>query len=152
MLQRYLAKFKETLLGLSKFEIKHIPKEENSPVDLLSKLASTKSSSTLKSMVEEVLPSPCAIFQVEIEDWRTPIVEYINKGFTPEDSREAKRLIQKASWYTVIEGKLFRRGLSTPLLKCIGPSETWYVLTEVHEGSCGHHISGKSLARKSLRA
>jgi hypothetical protein len=52
----------------------------------------------------------------------------------------------------VVEGKLFRRGLSTPLLKCIAPSETCYVLTEVHEGSCGHHIGGKSLARNFLRA
>jgi hypothetical protein len=50
----------------------------------------------------------------------------------------------------VIEGQLFRRGLSTPLL--LGPSEVWYVLTEVYEGSCDHHIRGKSLARKSLRA
>jgi ribonuclease HI len=97
LLQRYLAKVKESLLGLSKFEIKHIPREEKSRADLLSKLASTKSSSTLKSVVEEVLPSPCAILQVENEDWRTAIVEYITKGSTTEDSREAKRLIQKAS-------------------------------------------------------
>jgi hypothetical protein len=90
-----LAKVKESLLGLSKFEIKHIPREEDSRANLISKLASTKSSSTLKSVVDEVLPSPCAIFHVEIEDWRTPIVEYITKGSTPEDSREAKRLIQK---------------------------------------------------------
>jgi hypothetical protein len=26
------------------------------------------------------------------------------------------------------------------------------VLTEVHEGSCGHHVDEKSLARKSLQA
>jgi hypothetical protein len=119
------------------FEINHIPREENSRVDLLSKLASTKSSSTLKSVVEEVLLFPCAILQVENEDWRTPIVEYITKGSISADAREAKWLVQKASRYTVIEGQLFRRGLSTPLLKCIGPSETWYVLTEVHKGSCG---------------
>jgi hypothetical protein len=145
-----LAKVKESLLGLSKFEIKHIPREENSRADLL--LASTKSSSTLKSVVEEVLPSPCAILQIKGDDWRTPIIEYITKGSLPKDTREAKKLVQKASQYTVIEGQLFRRGLLIPLLKCIGPSEVWYILTEVHEGSCGHHIRGKSLARKSLRA
>jgi hypothetical protein len=147
-----LAKVKECLLGLSKFEIKHIPREENSRADLLSKLASTKSSSTLKSEVEEVIPSPCAILQLEVEDCRTPIVEYIIKGSFPEDPREVKKLVQKASWYTVIEGQLFIRGLSTPLLKCIGPPETWYVITKVHERSCGHHIGGESFVRKSLRA
>jgi hypothetical protein len=51
----------------------------------------------------------------------------------------------------VVEGQSFRRGISTPLLKCIGPSEVWYVLVEVYEGSCGHHIDDKSLARKALR-
>jgi hypothetical protein len=63
LLQRYLAKVKESLLGLSKFEIKHIPREENSRADLLSNLASTKSPSTLK-LVVEVLPFPCAILQM----------------------------------------------------------------------------------------
>jgi hypothetical protein len=70
----------------------------------------------------------------------------------PENRQEAKKLIQKASRYSVIEGQLFRRGLSTPFLKYIGSYEVWYVHTEVHEGSCGHHIGGKSLAKKSLRA
>jgi hypothetical protein len=64
LLQMYLAKVKESPLRLSKFEIKHIPSEENSRADLLSKLASTKSSSTLKSVVEEVLPSPRVVLQV----------------------------------------------------------------------------------------
>jgi hypothetical protein len=52
----------------------------------------------------------------------------------------------------MIEGHLFRKGISTPLLKCIGREEVWYVLTEIHEGSYGHHVGAKSLARKALRA
>jgi hypothetical protein len=41
-------------------------------------------------VVEEVLPSPYAILQVESEDWRIPIIEYITKGTIPADAREAK--------------------------------------------------------------
>ena len=52
----------------------------------------------------------------------------------------------------MVEGHLFRKGVSVPLLKCIGPEEVGYVLAEIHEGSCGHHIGAKSLARKALRA
>ena len=52
----------------------------------------------------------------------------------------------------MIEGHLFRKGVSTPLLKCIGPEDVGYVLAEIHEGSCGYHIGAKSLARKALRA
>jgi hypothetical protein len=44
-------------------------------------------------VVEEVLPSPGAILQVEVEDWKAPIVEYITKGSTPKDPREAKKLV-----------------------------------------------------------
>jgi hypothetical protein len=53
--------------------------------------------------------------------------------------------------FAKIEGHLFRKGISTPLLKCIGPEEVWYVLAEIHEGSCEHHVGAKSLARKALR-
>jgi hypothetical protein len=37
------------------------------------------------------------------------------------------------------------------LLKCIGPTEVWYILAEIDEGSYGLHGGGKSLARKALR-
>jgi hypothetical protein len=76
---------------------------------------------------------------------------YIAKGILPPDQKEARQIVRKSTRYAVIEWHLFRNGLSTPLLKCIGPSEVWYILAEVHEGSCGHHIGRKSLARKSLR-
>jgi ribonuclease HI len=40
IMQKYIAKVRDALVGLSKFEIRHIPKEENSCADLLTKLAS----------------------------------------------------------------------------------------------------------------
>jgi ribonuclease HI len=152
LMQKYLALVKESLMGLSKFEIRHVPRLENSRADLLTKLASTKSASALHSVVEEVIPTPGAVLQIDDEDWRISLKNYIHKGMMFNDQKEAKQVVQKSTQYVVIEGQLFSRGLSTPLLKCIGPLETWYVLAEVHEGSCGHHIGGKSLARKSLRA
>jgi ribonuclease HI len=47
LMQKYLALVKESLNGLSKFEIKHVPRHENSRADLLLKLASTQSTSAL---------------------------------------------------------------------------------------------------------
>ena len=63
-MQKYLAKVRDALVGLSKFEIKHIPREENARAYLLSKLASTKKASNYHSVVEEVLPYPCLTLQV----------------------------------------------------------------------------------------
>ncbi|GKV47147.1 hypothetical protein SLEP1_g54067 [Rubroshorea leprosula] len=38
-----------------------------------------------------------------------------------------------------------------PLLRCLTPYEAEYAVREVHEGVCGTHIDGKTLARKLLR-
>jgi hypothetical protein len=151
-MQKYLVKVRDALVGLSKFEIKHIPREENTRADLLSKLASTKKASNYHSMIEEVLPYPSLTLQVLVADRRTPLIDYIERGVMPEDDKEAKHIVKKATRFTVIEGHLFRNGISTPLLKCIGPEEVWNVLVEIHEGSCGHHVGAKSLARKAQRA
>ena len=48
-------------------------------------------------------------------------------------------------------GNLYKRGFSTPILKCMGKEDANYVLREVHEGICGNHIRARSLATKTLR-
>ncbi|MCI45245.1 hypothetical protein A2U01_0066484, partial [Trifolium medium] len=54
--------------------------------------------------------------------------------------------------YVILEEKLYRRGFSIPLLKCIEEGQIEYILNEIHEGINGQHIGGHSLARKALRA
>jgi hypothetical protein len=48
--------------------------------------------------------------------------------------------------------KLYKRGFSTPLLLCVGELESQRIMKEIHEGSCGNHIGGRSLAGKVIRA
>ena len=38
-----------------------------------------------------------------------------------------------------------------PLLKCATPSEAQYIMKEIHEGTCGNHTGGQSLAFKAQR-
>ncbi|GKV36665.1 hypothetical protein SLEP1_g44771 [Rubroshorea leprosula] len=40
---------------------------------------------------------------------------------------------------------------SMPLLRCLTPYEAEYAVREVHEGVCGTHIGGRTLAQKLLR-
>jgi len=54
--------------------------------------------------------------------------------------------------HTVIEGRLFKIGFSTPIVKCLNLDEAAYALEEVHEGIVGQHLEGRALARKILRA
>jgi ribonuclease HI len=152
ILQKYLAKVNESIQGLSGFEIQPIPREQNHQADILSKLASTKNVGNSRSVVEETLQNTCVVLQAEVSDWRTQIQQYISQGQLPMDLDECRKIVKRAAQFRLVHGHLYRRGTSVPLLKCIGPSEVWYVLAEIHEGSCGLHGGGKSLARKTLRA
>ena len=70
LLQRYLIKVKELVKEFSDIEFRHVPREENVKVDILSKLASTKPGGNNQSLIQETLklPSitePLPIFSVD---------------------------------------------------------------------------------------
>ena len=51
----------------------------------------------------------------------------------------------------MVDEVLYRRGHSLPLLRCVLPEEAKAILQEVHEGFCGDHTGGQSLALKVMR-
>ncbi|GKV46240.1 hypothetical protein SLEP1_g53239 [Rubroshorea leprosula] len=61
------------------------------------------------------------------------------------------RLRKKASRYTLVDGVLYKRSFSLPLLRCLNPYKAKYILWEVHEGVCGSHAGTRTLAHKVLR-
>ncbi|KAI9119945.1 hypothetical protein K1719_008914 [Acacia pycnantha] len=71
---------------------------------------------------------------------------------SPLKTTEAKKLTREAVVYTMVEDHLYRKGLHTPMLKCLNMSESKYVLVEIHGGINGQHMGAKALARKALRA
>ncbi|XP_019416415.1 PREDICTED: uncharacterized protein LOC109327705 [Lupinus angustifolius] len=155
LLEKYLLKVKELMADFGEATIQHVPRESNARADILSKLASTKCLGNNWSVVQGTVyhPSVMAVEQVEILDnWTGPFIRYILHGNLPSDSKEKQRFLRCCSWYTLVRGTLYRRGFTTPLLKCLGPELADYVLREVHEGSCGHHLGAASLAKKVLRA
>ncbi|XP_061342484.1 uncharacterized protein LOC133288684 [Gastrolobium bilobum] len=85
-------------------------------------------------------------------DWRKPLVDYLEKGILPEDHLEARKLVRDVTQYTIVNDQLFRKGLHNPMLKCLSSEGAKYVLTEIYEGINDHHMGGKALARKALRA
>lgn len=52
---------------------------------------------------------------------------------------------KKIAWYILIEKDLYRRGFSTPLLKCLLGSEVKYILEELHNGICSLHSGKRTL-------
>ncbi|XP_062118729.1 uncharacterized protein LOC133832396 [Humulus lupulus] len=153
----YLERVRGYLGQLDGYSIEKIPRERNIHVDALAKLASTKDGDTLKSVPVEYLSRPSIIesdvhmISIPKESWANPIINYLKDGALPTEKREAQRLVYKVAQYTLVDGVLYKREFSVPLLRCVDDEEARKVLYEIHEGKCGNHASGPSTAMKSMR-
>ncbi|XP_057719199.1 uncharacterized protein LOC130933588 [Arachis stenosperma] len=154
LLHKYLEKVKSLSQKFEEVTVHHVPRERNTRADLLSKLASTKPGEGNRSLIQGMTREPAITLHVTSlgPSWLDPITDFLEHGKLPSDEKDAAKLRREAAKYAVIQGQLFRKGLNQPLLKCLHPDQTDYVLREVHEGCCGHHIGGKALARKLIRA
>ncbi|XP_074265833.1 uncharacterized protein LOC141588284 [Silene latifolia] len=73
------------------------------------------------------------------------------KGILPKDRHEARALRIKASIYTIINNIFFKVSQAGPYLRCLEPHEVKQVIEDIHDGCCGNHKGGRSLASKVLR-
>ncbi|XP_072081159.1 uncharacterized protein [Arachis hypogaea] len=85
-------------------------------------------------------------------DWRTDFIAYLQTDRVPDTTDNVKRFRKQASFFTLLNGTLYRRGFTRPLLKCLSKAEADIALSEAHEGICGTHTGARSLASKILRA
>ncbi|XP_057760018.1 uncharacterized protein LOC130980342 [Arachis stenosperma] len=154
LLQKYLEKVKDLSQKFEEVTIHHVPRERNTRADLLSKLASTKPGEGNRSLIQGMMREPAVTLHLSRlgPSWMDPITSFLENDKLPDDEKDATKLRREAAKYAIIQGQLFKKGLNQPLLKCLHPDQTNYVLREVHEGCCGHHIGGKALARKLIRA
>nr|KYP51927.1 Retrovirus-related Pol polyprotein from transposon 17.6 [Cajanus cajan] len=164
MMQKYYHTYQKLKTGFQELSVEHIPRENNTRADQLARLAATKKLGHLRTIIQQEIDHPSVesemFANVESEcaesndssDWRTEITAFLVNGITPTDPAESKRLRTQATRYVVIGGQLYRRGFSTPLLKCLNTSEADYVTREVHEGICGMHSGARTTVAKLLRA
>ncbi|RDX96131.1 Retrovirus-related Pol polyprotein, partial [Mucuna pruriens] len=155
---KYRDRAASTASSFDRFTLLHVPSEQKKRADLLAKLASTQRRGQQKIVIHEKLNTP-AIERSEILNigdkkatWMTPILDYLQKGATPEDLEKVLKTTKEATKYTILGQQLYRRGFSFPLLRCLEEEESSYVLKEVHEGAYGTHIGGRALASKIARA
>ncbi|XP_072073804.1 uncharacterized protein [Arachis hypogaea] len=91
------------------------------------------------------------VVQQEEEDWRNIFINYMRNGEIPE-GETPRSFRYKAAQYTLLEAELYKRGISIPLLKCLGPAEAETSLNELHGGICENHTGSRSLVTRTLRA
>ena len=83
-----------------------------------------------------------------INDWRTPLYKYLAMGELLIDIVVARKMKIKGARFTMIDGILYKRAFTMPLLKC---QEAKHDLAEVHSRVCGEQLGGSALTTKILR-
>uniref|UniRef100_A0A2N9HKP3 Uncharacterized protein n=1 Tax=Fagus sylvatica TaxID=28930 RepID=A0A2N9HKP3_FAGSY len=146
---------------LSEFDSTHVAqigREHNSHADVLAKLATALESDMQRTVCIETLEQPsfqdqeASVCSVNVRpSWMDPILGYIRDNKLPEDKKEARMIKQKAPRFWVSEeGQLYRRSFTGPYLLCVHPDKVNDFLFEIHEGICGSHTGGRSLAHRAL--
>jgi hypothetical protein len=94
---------------------------------------------------------PKIVNVVETPDWRGEIMTYLRGHYEPQDELQEKRLKQRARGYAVVNGELYKSGVTEPLLRCITCEKGLELLREIHSGFCGAHIGTRALAGKTIK-
>ena len=158
----YLGKVVEMIKDFTHFEIQQLPRSANRQADALANLGSKTDEELCRKISVEFLAEPSIDTAPSIEahvhevvsetvaSWMDPILNYILHGTEPTNKAEARKLRAVAARYTIVDGKLFKRSYTGPLLCCLADTEALQVLTEIHEGHCGNHPGGRTLAHKAM--
>jgi len=88
----------------------------------------------------------------EGDTWMTPYRRYLADGILPAEPEEGKKVKRNAARYTLVDGILFRHGFTHPILTCVSGDKCTRIMAELHEGICGSHVGGRSLASKVVCA
>jgi len=81
----------------------------------------------------------------------TPYRRYLADGILPAEPEEGNKIKRNAAIYTLVHGILFRHGFTHPILTWVSGNECTRIMAELHEGICGSHVGGRSLASKVIR-
>ena len=146
---------------LSEFDstpVAQIGREYNSHADILAKLATALESDMQRTVCIKILDQPSfqdqevSVLSITSQpSWMDLILSYLKDNKLPEERKEAKIIKQKAPRFWVSkEGLLYRRSFTGPYLLCVHSDKVKDFLFEIHEGICGSHTEGRSLAHRAI--
>jgi ribonuclease HI len=159
----YLDIVKKLAENFDSFNIEQVPRQDNVEADALAYLGSTlKMPPDTKIPIIHILTPATELkivnaLDAQIQDtgdksksWMQPILDYIQNDTIP-DGENPRTFKIKVSRFTLINGKLYRKSLAGPYLRCLEDPETREVLKDIHEGDCGNHTGARALCSKVLR-
>ena len=75
------------------------------------------------------------------DDWRKPIVNYLENP----DGINCRKIKYRALSYVIVGNDLFKKTPKGVLLKCLGETEAYAVVSNTHSGVCGTHQAGHKM-------
>jgi hypothetical protein len=100
----------------------------------------------------EDLPKDAATVMLVEAVWTKPYLAYLIRGELPEDPIHRRQVMRRSKAFTIINGELYKRSTTGVLQRCIAQEDGIALLREIHEGTCGHHASSRTLVAKAFRS
>jgi ribonuclease HI len=121
------------------FTLQHVDRSKNEEADVLAKEAA-RGEALPSDVFYHVIGTPAVrnpeglqittnagglriVNLIMAEDWRARITLFLQGYYRPSDVNEAKRLKHRSRDFTLIEGRLYKKGISQPMLKCVTETE-----------------------------
>ncbi|KAK5777126.1 hypothetical protein PVK06_045092 [Gossypium arboreum] len=153
LVARLIKEFKEIIFN-------YFPREENQLVDTLATLASmfkVNRETEIMPLQMSIYEVPAYCFSIEKEPdgqpWFHDVLEYIkNQRYPEQANKNDKRTIRRMAAGFVLDGDILcKKGKDQVLLRCVDTIESRKILEDIHEGICGTHANGFTMARKIMR-
>ncbi|KAL0405691.1 UNVERIFIED_CONTAM: hypothetical protein Slati_3883000 [Sesamum latifolium] len=158
-----MAEYQALILG--NVELEYLPRRDNKQADALAKLASIHSMTDKEARIpickswiippifsddeddtfQEEENHVMEVFEIEEEDWRQLLVDYLKYGKLPSDPRRRIDIRWRATRFIYYKGTLYRRSFEGIFLRCLSDDEKDQAMEEAHSGVCGAHQSGPKL-------
>ncbi|XP_070682449.1 uncharacterized protein [Malus domestica] len=140
---------------LQKFEavtLEHVPRKENQMADALANLASSMTlgedeAADVPICQRWVIPlatemilddtNVISVLPVDVEEWRQPLIDYLEYGKLPNDPRHRSEIRRRAPRFLYYKETLYRRSFEGILLRCLGEEEANQAMEEAHSGGDG---------------
>jgi ribonuclease HI len=125
VLMKYLKKVREIERHFKGYSVQHIPRYDNNEAGKLAK-AVARNQAMPPDVFFEIIKEPSIkktkpriVNIVETPDWIAEIMAYLRGHYEPQDESEEKRYKQRARGYAIINGELYKSGVTEPWLRCI---------------------------------
>jgi hypothetical protein len=66
--------------------------------------------------------------------WTEPFLAYLMEQRLPDDPTEARRIVRRSKAFIIVDGDLYKQGISGIFQRCIAINDGKALLREIHEG------------------